>query len=152
MLAAPASQPQPRPPQVVVLALFSGMLFFQAPADANSANLNIRRGTCFISMMTNTLMSLGHAPQHFEDRLVFYKHTAMRFYRPVSYWLAGFLAGSIFNLAEVRSEAPQNKHTGVGFYRPVCPSGWLKGREGGRMPLGEDLWGTRHGVTSGSGQ
>eukprot|EP00850_Spirogloea_muscicola_P004781 SM000021S06414 [mRNA] locus=s21:129930:140406:+ [translate_table: standard] len=91
--------------EIVVLGLFVGTFFFQLKQDANQLDMNLRRGIGFSSVMTTTLINLGHLPFILEDRLIFYKQQGARFYRPASYLLAQIFSQFPFSFTEASLQA-----------------------------------------------
>lgn len=88
--------------QVLIMSVYSGVVFFRVKNDPNQLVMNLKRGVFFISVLNMTLINLGQLPALLEERAIYYKQQGAHFFRPQSFLFAKFFGGLPFSLLEVR--------------------------------------------------
>lgn len=87
--------------QILVMSLFTGFIFFRVKEEPKQINMNLLRGSYFVSLLNMTLFNLGQLPLLMEERAVYYKQQGQHFYRPSTFLLAKIFGSMPFSVAEV---------------------------------------------------
>ncbi|CAI7791918.1 unnamed protein product [Closterium sp. NIES-54] len=104
-LPPPAPHPfSPTPflsPQVLILGIFTGTVFFQIPNTISTATMQLRLSIAFAATMALALGGFALIPNIIDERQVVEKQLGARFYRSTSYVIASTICNFPFSLAEV---------------------------------------------------
>jgi ABC-type multidrug transport system ATPase subunit/ABC-type multidrug transport system permease subunit len=86
--------------QILIMSLYSGIVFFRVHNDPNQLDMNLLKSVFFISLLNLTLFNLGQLPGLLDERPLYYKQQDAHFYRPLSYLFAKIVGGFPFTLLE----------------------------------------------------
>eukprot|EP00850_Spirogloea_muscicola_P017864 SM000157S02094 [mRNA] locus=s157:259267:270139:- [translate_table: standard] len=92
--------------QVLILGVFTGTVFYQLSDSVVRSAMDLRKSVAFIACLAMALGSIAQIPNLIDERQVFIKQYAARFFRPGSYVLAGVLSQLPFSLCEIGIYAP----------------------------------------------
>uniref|UniRef100_A0A7I4CW03 ABC transporter domain-containing protein n=1 Tax=Physcomitrium patens TaxID=3218 RepID=A0A7I4CW03_PHYPA len=86
--------------QVLIMSIYTGVVFFRVQDDPNQLVMNLKRSVFFISLLNITLINLGQLPALMEERAIYYKQQGARFFRPQSFLFSKILGALPISMLE----------------------------------------------------